>query len=142
MFHGTVCNSVFQCNTALQNYCWDIVSNGYNIILTLQRCVVLRIIIANCSAHTCNITLKRHSYALLACARLSVSADERKRRVSSGHANKQKTGEERRGDTYPSLPSSPEIFAQLFLICFPHYLGAWNRLYTPYWPNYHPHFSL
>ena len=35
-------------NTALQNCC-DIVSKGYNIILTLQRCVVLRIIIANCS---------------------------------------------------------------------------------------------
>ena len=127
MFHGTVRNSDFQCNTALQNCC-DIVSNGYNIILTLQRCVVLRIIIANCSVHTCNITLKRHSYALLACARLSVSADERKWRVSGGQANERKTGEERRGDTYPSLPSSPEIFAQLFWMCFPHYLGAWNRL--------------
>ena len=32
------------------------------------------------------------------------------------------------GSTYTSLPSSPAVFAQLFSMRFPHYLGAWNRL--------------
>ena len=32
------------------------------------------------------------------------------------------------GSTYPSFPSSPADFAQLFSMRFPHYLGAWNRL--------------
>ena len=32
----------FQCNTGL-----NIVSNGYNIVPTLQRCVALKIVVAN-----------------------------------------------------------------------------------------------
>ena len=40
----------------------------------------------------------------------------------------EKQREERRGDTYPPLPSSPEVFTQIFSMRFPLYLGAWNRL--------------
>ena len=33
-------------NKALQ-HCWDIVSNGHNIVPTLQRCVSLKIVVTN-----------------------------------------------------------------------------------------------
>ena len=42
MLHKTIRNDDFQRNTALQHYC-DIVSNVYNIVPTLQHCVVLKI---------------------------------------------------------------------------------------------------
>ena len=38
MLHGTIRNNDFWRNTALQ-HCCDIVSNGSNIVPTLQRCV-------------------------------------------------------------------------------------------------------
>ena len=34
------------------------------------------------------------------------------------------------GSTYLSLPSSPMVFAQLFSMHFPHYIGAWKRLHV------------
>ena len=37
------------------------------------------------------------------------------------------------GSTYPSLPSSPAVFAQLFSMRFHYYLGAWNRLAHGSW---------
>ena len=40
------CNDDFKCNTALQ-HCCDIVSNGYNIVPALQRCVAPKIVVAN-----------------------------------------------------------------------------------------------
>ena len=46
MLHGTICNDDFQRKTALQ-HCCDIVSNGCNIVPTLQRCVALKIVVAN-----------------------------------------------------------------------------------------------
>ena len=46
MLHETICNEDFEHNTALQHYC-DIVSNSYNTVPTMQRCVALKIIIAN-----------------------------------------------------------------------------------------------
>ena len=46
MLHGTICNDDFQRKTALQ-HCRDIVSNGCNIVPTLQRCVALKIVVAN-----------------------------------------------------------------------------------------------
>ena len=46
MLHETIRNDDFQRNTALQNCC-DIVSNNYNIVPTLQRGVVLKIVAAN-----------------------------------------------------------------------------------------------
>ena len=46
MLHETIRNDDFWCNTALQ-HCWDIVSNGYNIVPTLQLCVALKIVVAN-----------------------------------------------------------------------------------------------
>ena len=45
MLHETIRN-VTQRNTALQ-HCCDIVSNGYNIVPALQRCVALKIVVAN-----------------------------------------------------------------------------------------------
>ena len=42
MLNETIRNDVFLRNTALQHYC-DIVSNVYNIVPTLQHCVVLKI---------------------------------------------------------------------------------------------------
>ena len=39
--------SSFQPNTALIEHCCDIVSNGYNIVPALQRCVELKIVVAN-----------------------------------------------------------------------------------------------
>ena len=46
MLHGTIWNDDFQRNTALQHFC-DIVSNGYNIVPTLQRCVAQKLVVAN-----------------------------------------------------------------------------------------------
>ena len=46
MLHWTIRNDNFQRNTALQ-YCWYIASNGCNVVLTLQRCVALKIVVAN-----------------------------------------------------------------------------------------------
>ena len=46
MLHETIRNDDFLRNTALQ-HCWDIVSNGYNIAPALQRCVALKIVVAN-----------------------------------------------------------------------------------------------
>ena len=48
MLHGTICNDDFQRKTALQ-HCCDFVSNGCNIVPTLQgcTCVALKIVVAN-----------------------------------------------------------------------------------------------
>ena len=46
MLHETIRNDDFQRNTALQ-HCCNIVSNGYNIVPTLQRSVALKIFVAN-----------------------------------------------------------------------------------------------
>ena len=46
MLYETIRNDDFQRNTALQ-HCCDIVSNRYNIVPTLQRCVALKIVVAN-----------------------------------------------------------------------------------------------
>ena len=46
MLHETIRNDDFQRNTALQ-HCCNIVSNGDNIVPTLQRCVTQRIVVAN-----------------------------------------------------------------------------------------------
>ena len=45
-FNKTIRNNDFQRNTALQ-HCFDIVWNIYNIVPTLQRCVALKIVVAN-----------------------------------------------------------------------------------------------
>ena len=47
MLHETIRNDDFLRNTALQNDCCDIISNGYNIVPTLQRCVAVKIVVAN-----------------------------------------------------------------------------------------------
>ena len=39
-------NDDFKRNTTLQ-HCCDIVSNGHNIVPVLQRCVALKIVVAN-----------------------------------------------------------------------------------------------
>ena len=41
MLHETIRKDDFERNTALQ-HCYDIVSNGSNIVPTLQRCVANR----------------------------------------------------------------------------------------------------
>ena len=46
MLNETIRNDDFWRNTALQHG-YDIVSNGSNIVPTLQRCVVLKIVVAN-----------------------------------------------------------------------------------------------
>ena len=46
VIHETIRNDDFQRNTALQ-HCCDIVLNVYNIVPTLQLCVVLIIVVAN-----------------------------------------------------------------------------------------------
>ena len=46
MSHETIRNDDFWRNTELQ-HCCDIVSNGYNIVPILQRCVALKIVVAN-----------------------------------------------------------------------------------------------
>ena len=46
MLHETIRNDNFKLNTALQ-HCCGIVLNGYNIVPTLQRCVALKIVVAN-----------------------------------------------------------------------------------------------
>ena len=46
MLHETVRNDDFRHNTALQ-HCCDIVLNACNIVPTLQRCVALKIVVAN-----------------------------------------------------------------------------------------------
>ena len=46
MLHETIRNDDFQRNTALQ-HCCNVVSNGYNIVPTLQRRVALQIFVAN-----------------------------------------------------------------------------------------------
>ena len=47
MLDETIRNDDFQRNTALQ-HCCDVVSNCYNIAPKLQRCVALKISVANC----------------------------------------------------------------------------------------------
>ena len=46
ILHETIRNDDFLRNTALQ-HCCDIVSNGCNIVPALQRCVALKIVVAN-----------------------------------------------------------------------------------------------
>ena len=46
MLHETIRKNDFERNPALQ-HCCDIVLNGYNIVPTLQRCVALKIVVAN-----------------------------------------------------------------------------------------------
>ena len=46
MLHETIRNDDFQRNTALQ-HCCNVVSNGYNIVPTLQRSVALKIFVSN-----------------------------------------------------------------------------------------------
>jgi len=47
VLHETIRNDDFYRNTALQ-HCCDIVSNGYNLVQTLQRrCVALKIVVVN-----------------------------------------------------------------------------------------------
>ena len=46
MLHETILNHDFLRNTALQ-HCCKIVSSSYNIVLTLQSCVALKIVFAN-----------------------------------------------------------------------------------------------
>ena len=52
MLQETIRNDDCLRNTALQ-YCCGIVSNGYNTVPTLQRCVVLKIVVANGLASVC-----------------------------------------------------------------------------------------
>ena len=46
MLYETIRNDDFERKTALQDCC-DIVSNGSNIVPTLQSCVALKIVVAN-----------------------------------------------------------------------------------------------
>ena len=46
MLHETIRNDDFKRNRALQ-HCCDIVWNSYNTVPTLQRCVALKIVVAN-----------------------------------------------------------------------------------------------
>ena len=46
MLHDTIRNEDFYLNTASQ-HCCDIVSNGDHIVPTLQRSVVLKIVVSN-----------------------------------------------------------------------------------------------
>ena len=46
VLQDTIRNDDFYRNTALQHW-FDIVSNGYNIVPALQRCVALKIVVAN-----------------------------------------------------------------------------------------------
>ena len=46
MLHKTIRNDDFYRNTGLQ-HCCDIVSNGYNIVPIMRRCVALKIVFAN-----------------------------------------------------------------------------------------------
>ena len=46
MLHETIRNDDFERKAALQ-HCCDIVLNSYNIVPTLQRCVALKIVVAN-----------------------------------------------------------------------------------------------
>ena len=46
MLYEAIRNDDLERNTALQ-HCYDIVSNGSNIVPTLQRCVALKIVVAN-----------------------------------------------------------------------------------------------
>ena len=47
MLHETIRNDDFYRNTAFQ-HCCDVVSNGYNLVQTLQRrCVALKIVVVN-----------------------------------------------------------------------------------------------
>ena len=57
MLHEKICNDDFQRKTALQ-HCCDIVSNGCNIVPTLQR-LVLRWK-SSLQIAPCNITLRWH----------------------------------------------------------------------------------
>ena len=45
MLHETIRNGHFLRNTVLQ-HCCDTVSNGCNVVLTLQRSVALKIVVA------------------------------------------------------------------------------------------------
>ena len=60
---------------------------------------------------------------VLACARLSVGVEERKKRTSSKKASERKTA-----GVKLSLPSPHSVFRTFFPIRFPHYLRALNRL--------------
>ena len=51
MFHETIGNDDFKRNTVLQ-HCCDIVSNGYNIVPALQRCVALKVDVCESSSVT------------------------------------------------------------------------------------------
>ena len=46
MIHETIRNEDFLANTVLQHRC-DIISNGYNNVPILQRCVVQKIVVAS-----------------------------------------------------------------------------------------------
>ena len=46
MLHQTIRNEDFWRNTVLQ-HCCDIVSNSYHIVPTLQRCIAVKIVVAN-----------------------------------------------------------------------------------------------
>jgi len=58
MLHETIRSDDFWRNVALQ-HCCDIVSNSYKIVPTFQRCVALKIVVAN---RPCNITLTKAQY--------------------------------------------------------------------------------
>ena len=46
MLHETILKNHFKRSKGLQHFC-DIVLNSYNIVQTLQRCVALKIVVAN-----------------------------------------------------------------------------------------------
>jgi len=60
-----------------------------------------------------------------------------KRRASSGQADERKTAGREKKRYLPISPQLPVVFAQLYLMHFPHYLKSWNRLSL--WPNYDDH---
>ena len=46
MLHETIRNDDFYHNNTAMQHCYDIVSNGYNLVQTLQRrCVALKIVV-------------------------------------------------------------------------------------------------
>ena len=46
VLHEMIRNDYFKRNTAL-HHCSDIVSNSYNVVPILRRCVALKIVVAN-----------------------------------------------------------------------------------------------
>ena len=135
MLHGTIHNTDFKRNTALQNCC-DIVLNGYNILLTLQHCVVLKY--SSLRIVSRNFTLKRHSYAFLCCARLSVSADKQKRQASGGKENKWKTAWREKRRHLSTSPQLPRGFHTNFLDALSPLPWSLEQA-MPYCPNYDDH---